>query len=87
MKELVPLVETVESKIRQLLDDSFGVNEDDVTSNSLLMDDLGLDSLDHSELFIDVEGKFNLPETDPDVQDAVKTFQQLVAFVEKRRAQ
>lgn len=51
-------------KVRDIIVEQLGVNEDDVTMEASFIDDLGADSLDMVELIMAMEEEFNfeLPE-------------------------
>jgi acyl carrier protein len=77
-------VETVESKIRSLLAAEYGVDE---IGPRETFDEAGLDSLDKTELCMNVEEMFELPEMSPADEDGIETLQQLVAYVDRKRKQ
>jgi len=69
--------EEVVSKIKDLIKNSLGVNEDEITPDSSFIDDLGADSLDIVELVMLIEKDFDIEIPDEDaekigtVQDAI----------------
>jgi acyl carrier protein len=69
--------EEVVSKIKELIKNSLGVNEDEITPDSSFIDDLGADSLDIVELVMLIEKDFDIEIPDEDaekiatVQDAI----------------
>lgn len=64
-------------KVKKLIVEQLGVEEDDITMESSFIDDLGADSLDIVELIMALEEEFNLeiPDTEAEkittVADAV----------------
>lgn len=55
-------------KIRELIVDQFGVDEDSVTMETSFADDLNADSLDVVELIMAIEEEFNLEIEDSEVE-------------------
>lgn len=74
--------ETVETRIRTLLEGEFGI-EDSASGNEPLKD-LGFDSLDEVEFAMDLEEAFDITIPDEDV-DNLQTIQQAVAYVSSRQ--
>ena len=60
--------EKLVAKTRDIFTEQLGVDEDEVTPDSKIMDDLGADSLDFVELIIAFEETFNLEITDEDAE-------------------
>lgn len=58
----------VEQKIRSIIADELGTEESEVTPMSQIMDDLGADSLDVTEIVMRCEDEFDIliPEDDAD---------------------
>ena len=69
-------------KVRRIICDQLDVEEDNVTMNSVLTDDLSADSLDLVELVMAFEDEFDLEITDEDVEN-VKTVGDIVKYIEK----
>jgi len=75
----------VEEKVREILTRLLCVDENDITPGSNLREDLDADSLDVVEIGIELEEAFGF-EIDDAEGDKLKTFADLVALVEKKRA-
>jgi len=58
----------VEDKVRQIIVDELGVDENEVTPNARFIDDLGADSLDTVELVMRFEEEFHLEIPDEDAE-------------------
>lgn len=69
-------------KVRRIICDQLDVEEDNVTMNSVLTDDLSADSLDLVELVMAFEDEFDLEIPDEDVEN-VKTVGDIVKYIEK----
>ena len=69
-------------KVRRIICDQLDVEEDNVTMNSVLTDDLSADSLDLVELVMAFEDEFDLEIPDEDVEN-VKTVGDIVKCIEK----
>lgn len=68
---------SIEERVKQIVAEQLGVDEDQVTAQAAFMDDLGADSLDTVELVMALEEEFDIEISDEDaekiqkVQDAV----------------
>lgn len=68
---------SIEERVKQIVAEQLGVDEDQVTNQAAFMDDLGADSLDTVELVMALEEEFDIEISDEDaekiqkVQDAV----------------
>jgi acyl carrier protein len=67
-------------KIREIIVNQLGVEEDEVTMVTTF-EDLGVDSLDLFQIVIDIEEEFNVQ-----IEDAeeIKSVEQAVAYVESK---
>lgn len=71
----------VSSRIRVIISEQLGINEDEVTTDSSFMEDLGADSLDIVELMMAIEEEFGIDIPDRIVED-IETVKSLVEYVE-----
>jgi acyl carrier protein len=68
---------SIDEKVKQIVAEQLGVEEDQVTGDASFMDDLGADSLDTVELVMALEEEFDIEISDEDaekiatVQDAI----------------
>lgn len=68
---------SIEERVKQIVAEQLGVDEDQVTPEAAFMDDLGADSLDTVELVMALEEEFDIEISDEDaekiqkVQDAI----------------
>jgi acyl carrier protein len=58
----------IENKIKQIIVDELGVDENEVTPNARFIDDLGADSLDTVELVMRFEEEFGIEIPDEDAE-------------------
>lgn len=56
------------SKVRSIIVDKLGVDEDSITEDSSFTNDLGADSLDTVELIMEFEKEFDLTISDEDAE-------------------
>ena len=68
-------------KIRVIIAEELGIEEDTIELDSHLADDLGADSLDAVELIMAIEEEFEVEIDDSDAQ-AIKTVQDIVDYLE-----
>lgn len=68
-------------KIKKLIADQFAIDEDKITMDTSLMDDLDADSLDLVELSMAVEEEFGLGEMAEDDIKGIRTVGDMVDFV------
>ncbi len=68
-------------KIKAILSAQFSVEEDDITTETTLADDLGADSLDVVDLLMSIEDEFEVEIPDEEVEN-IKTVGALVEYIE-----
>lgn len=68
-------------KLKKILADQFDVEEDKITLETNMVDDLGADSLDVVDLLMSVEDEFEIEIPDSDVEN-MKTVGDVVKYVE-----
>ncbi|WP_300386663.1 acyl carrier protein [Clostridium sp.] len=66
-------------KVREILVDQLGVNEEEVKLETNLMDDLGADSLDFFQVVMDLEDEFKIK---IDNGEKIKTVEDAVKYIE-----
>jgi len=71
----------IAQKVKELVAQQLGVNEEQVTENASFKDDLGADSLDIVELVMAFEEEFNIDIPDEDAEK-VTTVGQAVSYIE-----
>ena len=69
-------------KIKELIVDQLGVDEDAVTAEANIQDDLGADSLDIVDLIQTIEDEYDLSIPDEAVEE-IKTVGDIVNYIEK----
>ena len=75
----------MEQKLKELIAENMDVNVGDITRESNFVEDFGVDSLEMVELVVELEQQFNVLITNEELA-TVKTFGDLLAFVEKKSA-
>lgn len=80
-----PAGSSVEDRVRRVVCDHLGVEEDRVRLETALKDDLGADSLDRIELLMAVEEEFGIGITDAAAEGFVRVCD-VVAYVERALA-
>ncbi|MFW5893289.1 MAG: acyl carrier protein [Bacillota bacterium] len=69
-------------KIKGIIAEELGVEEDSINADSKLADDLGADSLDAVELIMAIEEEFDV-EIDDSAATKIKSVQDIVDYLEK----
>jgi acyl carrier protein len=69
-------------KVKQIIAEQLGVEEDEVTPSSSFVDDLGADSLDTVELVMALEENFDL-EIPDEAAEKIRTVQDAIDYIEK----
>ncbi|MFU0801286.1 MAG: acyl carrier protein [Xylanivirga thermophila] len=69
-------------KIKAIIVDQLGVEEDEVTMEASFIDDLGADSLDIVELIMALEDEFNMEIPDEDAEK-ISTVGDVVEYIKK----
>ena len=75
--------EEIFDKLKELVVDQLGVEEDEVTMEATMQDDLGADSLDLVDLVMSVEEEFGVKVADEDLE-TIKTVGDIVNYIEER---
>ena len=70
----------IEAKVKQIIVDELGVDENEVTPNARFIDDLGADSLDTVELVMALEEEFECEIPDEEAEK-ITTVQQAVDYI------
>ena len=70
-------------KIKSIVAEQLGVDEDQVTEDASFVDDLGADSLDTVELIMALEEEFDVEIPDEDAQK-IKTVKDVMEYIESK---
>jgi len=70
-------------KVKAILVDQLDVDEDAVTMDSSITDDLGADSLDVVDMVMSLEEEFDMEIPDEDIE-TMKTVGDIVRFIESK---
>lgn len=68
-------------KVKAILSEQFDVEEDTITADTNIADDLGADSLDVVDLLMSIEDEFEIEIPDEEVEN-IKTVGELVKYIE-----
>lgn len=75
--------EEIERKIREFLVEDLEIDEEKISEEARLKEDIGIDSLDFVDIVVIVEKKFGF-KIKPEEMKGVKTFVQFVDYIEKK---
>ena len=73
----------IEEKVRKFLIDDLEIDEEKISDEALLKDDLGIDSLDFVDIVVIVERKFGF-KIKPEDMAGVTTLHQFCDYIESR---
>jgi acyl carrier protein len=76
---------SVDQKVKEIVVQQLGVNEDQVTPEASFIEDLGADSLDTVELVMAFEEEFNIEIPDEDAEK-ITTVGQAIEYVQNKAA-
>lgn len=68
-------------KVKAILSEQFDVEEDSITPDTSIAEDLGADSLDVVDLLMSIEDEFEIEIPDEEI-DNIKTVGELVKYIE-----
>lgn len=71
----------ISTKVKAIIIDKLGVDENEVTPEASFTNDLGADSLDTVELIMELEKEFNIAIPD-DQAEKIKTVGDAIAYIE-----
>lgn len=75
---------SVENKVKEIIVEQLGVNEEDVVPGASFIDDLGADSLDTVELVMALEEEFGIEIPDEDAEN-IKTVQDAINYINSNK--
>ncbi len=73
----------IEEKVREFLIDDLEIDEEKISGEALLKDDLGIDSLDFVDIVVIVERNFGF-KIKPEEMTGVKTLSQFCDYIEEK---
>ena len=76
-------VKVIKDKLKKIIVEQLGVEEEEVVDDASFIDDLGGDSLDHVELIMAVEEEFNIDIPDAEAE-RIDTVQSAVSYIHHR---
>jgi len=74
----------IEEKVKSIIMEQLGVDDDEVTSTASFTDDLGADSLDQVELVMALEEEFNIEISDEEAEK-IKTVQDAINYIQSHK--
>lgn len=69
-------------KIKKIISEQFGISEDDITEDTVLLEDLDADSLDLIDLAMSLEDAFEVEVPDEELEN-FKTVGDIVKYIEE----
>ncbi len=73
---------SIDERVKQIVAEQLGVDEDQVTEDASFMDDLGADSLDTVELVMALEEEFDIEISDEDAEK-IQTVKDAIDYIGK----
>ena len=84
-KEVGKSMATVDERVKKIIAEQLGVEEEEVTLEAHFVEDLGADSLDTVELVMALEEEFEIEIPDEEAEK-ITTVQQAITYINDRRA-
>ena len=78
------MADDIKGKIKKIVADHLGIEEEKVTEEASFIDDLGADSLDTVELVMAFEEKFGI-EIPDDAAETIQTVQNAIDYIESKK--
>jgi len=75
---------SVEARVKEIVCEQLGVNDDEVTPEASFIEDLGADSLDIVELVMALEEEYEMEISDEDAEK-IKTVQDVIHYIESHK--
>ena len=75
---------SVEQRVKQIIVEQLGVDENQVDNTASFVDDLGADSLDIVELVMALEEEYDMEISDEDAEK-IRTVQDVVNYIESHK--
>jgi len=82
MPSVMETLKQIVEKVKQIIKEQLGVEEDEITPTASFVDDLGADSLDTVELVMAIEEAFDIEIPDND-EEKMRTVQDVIDYIEK----
>jgi acyl carrier protein len=76
------MAKSVEDKVKEIIVEQLGVEEDDVTPSAKFIEDLGADSLDTVELVMALEEHFDIQIPDEDAEK-ISTVGEAIEYIKE----
>ena len=76
--------DNIKDKVKKIVADHLGIEEEKVTDEASFIDDLGADSLDTVELVMAFEEKFGI-EIPDDAAETIQTVQNAIDYIESKK--
>ncbi len=71
-------------KVRKILSEQFSVDENTITENTNIAEDLGADSLDVVDILMSIEDEFEIEVPDEEI-DRIRTVGELVNYIKRNQ--
>ena len=71
-------------KVKKILSEQFDVEEDRISADTSIINDLGADSLDVVDLLMSIEDEFEVEVPDEEIEN-IKTVDDLVKYIENHQ--
>lgn len=71
-------------KVKKILSEQFQVEEDSITANTNIAEDLGADSLDVVDILMSIEDEFEIEVPDEEIEN-IRTVGELVNYIKNNQ--
>ena len=71
-------------KVKKILSEQFSVEEDSISANTNIAEDLGADSLDVVDILMSIEDEFEIEVPDEEIEN-IRTVDELVNYIKNNQ--
>ncbi len=81
---IIPPKSEIDSRVKKIIIEKLGIEECEVPNAALFTNDLGIDSLDLYEIFMEIEGEFEIQIPDEDAEN-LHTVGSLINYLKNKK--
>ena len=83
MTTTIPTKSEIDSRVKKIIIEKLGIDECEIPDNALFKNDLGIDSLDLYEIFMEIEKELEIKIPDEDAENLL-TVGSLISYIKHK---